>query len=366
MGSIAVTGANGFLGWHTRCAIAESNLSAVEVPLGDRFDHNAAAASIDGASRLVHIAGVNRGTDADVEHGNIQFAHQVADSLARASTPPPVVVYANSTQSGNGSVYGESKATASDILRKAADAAGSEFQDIALPNIFGEHGRPFYNAVTSTFSHLLSIGETPAVAQDRELTLLHAQHAADVLLGKVDRRGQSEFETRLTVSELLAQLSSIADLYSHGEIPDVSSTFGRDLFNTYRSYTFPSHAPTHLSRKADPRGSFFEVVRSLGGSAQTSFSTSNPGVSRGDHFHRRKIERFTVLAGSATISLRKMFTDEIYEFEVTGDDPVAVDMPTMWSHKITNTGTGLLYTCFWANDIFDPDAPDTIAEEVFK
>ena len=87
-------------------------------------------------------------------------------------------------------------------------------------------------------------------------------------------------------------------------------------------------------------------------------------MSRGDHFHRRKVERFTVLSGSATIALRRLFTNEVFEFNVTGEEPVAVDMPTMWSHNITNTGSRPLYTSFWSNDIFDPDAPDTIAEVV--
>jgi UDP-2-acetamido-2,6-beta-L-arabino-hexul-4-ose reductase len=119
-----------------------------------------------------------------------------------------------------------------------------------------------------------------------------------------------------------------------------------------------------LARHADTRGSFFEVIRTHGGSGQSSFSTTEPGISRGDHFHRRKIERFTVLAGTATISLRKLFSTEVYEFQVTGERPVAVDMPTMWTHKITNTGADPLYTSFWTNEIFNPTASDTIPEPV--
>ena len=87
-------------------------------------------------------------------------------------------------------------------------------------------------------------------------------------------------------------------------------------------------------------------------------------ITRGDHFHRRKVERFTVLAGEGTIALRRLFTEEVFEFHVTGDEPMAIDMPTMWTHKITNTGDQALYTSFWTNDIFNPDNPDTIAEEV--
>ena len=190
------------------------------------------------------------------------------------------------------------------------------------------------------------------------------QDAADLLTGQSNITELSSITTVASVSELLAKLLAIAETYRRGEIPDVAAKFDRDLFNTYRSYVFPDQAPVRLTRHADARGSFFEIIRSHGGPGQSSFSTTEPGISRGDHFHRRKIERFTVLSGAATISLRKVFSTEIIEFQVTGDAPAAVDMPTMWSHKITHTGSETLYTSFWTNDIFDPESPDTIAEAV--
>lgn len=364
MAHVALTGANGFVGWHLRAALQEDNLSAAGIPVGDAFESSDASKAASGASRFIHVAGINRASDEDVLAGNVRFARQAAESIVRADNPPPVVVYANSSQAGNGTVYGDAKARAADILAEAAAQVGATFEDIKLPNLFGEHGRPFYNAVTSTFCHLLASGEEPTVNEDKELTLLHVQSAADLLSGAAARTDQSELEERETVVGISRRLAEIAATYSRGEIPDVSSRFGRDLFNTYRSYTFPAASPVGLSRHADERGSFFEIIRSHGGPGQSSFSTTAPGISRGDHFHRRKIERFTVLAGTATIALRKVFTDEVITFEVTGDKPVAVDMPTMWSHKITNTGAETLYTSFWTNDIFNPDAPDTIAETV--
>jgi UDP-2-acetamido-2,6-beta-L-arabino-hexul-4-ose reductase len=163
---------------------------------------------------------------------------------------------------------------------------------------------------------------------------------------------------------LLARLTALARIYTTGEIPDIASPFDRDLFNTYRSYTFEMQTPIKLTRHADRRGSFFEIIPSHGGAGQSSFSTTAPGVTRGNHFHRRKVERFVVLAGQGTIALRRLFTGKVYEFQVTGDEPVAVDMPTMWSHNITNTGDEALDTSFWANELFDPDSPDTIQEMV--
>lgn len=363
MTAVALTGANGFLGWHTRAALRESG-SSRSISVGDGFDLKAAVDAIEGAPRLIHIAGVNRGSDAEIEDGNVLFSAQVAEALARCENPPPVVVFANSTQASNGSIYGDAKSRAAEILRTGAEGSGARYEDVLLPNLFGEHGRPFYNAVTATFSHLLSQGEQPQVEQDKDLTLLHVQDAADRLIGAVTPEDFSKLHVRESVSGLLKRLTTIAAAYRKGEIPDIRTKFDRDLFNCYRSYTFPGQAPVALERHADARGSFFEVIRTHGGPGQSSFSTTEPGISRGDHFHRRKIERFTVLAGTATISLRKLFSTEVHEFQVSGERPVAVDMPTMWTHKITNTGADTLYTSFWTNEVFDPLEPDTIPEPV--
>jgi len=358
--TVALTGARGFLGWHTRASLLETGTTTIPVAVGDRFEVDAATAAINATDRFIHIAGVNRGTDEEVADGNLRFADQVATALRAASTPPPVVVFANSTQSRAGGVYGDAKKAAAEILEKTAAEVGARFENVVLPNLFGEHGRPFYNAVTATFCHLLAEGGQPTVETDRELRLLHAQNAADLLTGSSS--GGSDVE--ITVTELLTRLREIARLYRSGEIPDVSDPFSRDLFNTYRSYTFPAATPIPLVRKADARGSFFEILRSHGGDGQSSFSTTVPGVRRGDHFHRRKIERFTVLSGQAVIALRRVFTDEVVEFPVTGDAPGAIDMPTLWAHNITNTGEAELFTSFWTNEIFDPANPDTIAEAV--
>lgn len=364
MSGLAVTGAGGFLGWHLRSAVKESGTPVAAIALGAAFDPAQAVAAVDASERVVHIAGVNRASEDDVTSGNIAFAEQLSSALRAAENPPPVVVYANSTQATNGSVYGEAKARAAEILAEAASDIGADFVDVRLPNLFGEHGRPFYNAVTSTFSHLIAAGETPVVENDKELTLLHAQNAADILSGAVPVSALVDLQHEETVSGLLARLRGYESLYSRGEIPGVADAFDRDLFNTYRSYTFPAQAPIGLTRHADARGSFFEIIRSHGGPGQSSFSTTVPGVTRGDHFHRRKIERFTVLQGQARISLRRLYSEEVVSFEISGDEPAAVDMPTMWAHNITNIGKDVLYTSFWTNDIFDPANPDTIAEAV--
>lgn len=358
-----MTGSGGFLGWHTRVALREQGETVDGIPVGDRFDLDAATSAVSGAKLVLHLAGVNRAPEDEVVAGNIRFAEQLAAAVERAPVPPSRIVYAGSVQSERGTAYGDAKAAAGERLTTAANAVGAQFAEIRLPNLFGEHGRPFSNSVTATFCHQLVHGGEPEVLHDRELGLLHAQDAADLLLGSARQPG-AELVTSISVSGLLERLTSIASTYRTGDIPDLSTRFGRNLFNTYRSHAMERHPHFALDPKADERGTFFEVIRAHGGPGQFSFSTTQPGVTRGDHFHRRKVERFTVLSGSAVIALRRVFSDEIVELPVDGEQPIAVDMPTMWAHNIRNTGSSPLLTSFWTDDIFDPASPDTIPERV--
>lgn len=363
---VALTGQGGFLGLHTRAAAHSLGHTTEAVGIGRNFQHQSAMAAIEGSHSLIHLAGVNRGSDAEVRDGNLSFATQLADVIRRVPSPPLEIVYANSVQAGNGSVYGEAKAEAAGILEAAAESVGARLTSVLLPNLFGEHGRPFYNSVVATFCHLLHAGEVPEVLEDRDLGLLHAQDAADVLLGSVPLADLKSLTVTRTVSAVLNHLQEIAETYRSGDVPALLSPFDTSLFNTYRSFRLQQaqELPFALNRRADARGSFYEVCRSQGGEGQTSFSTTEPGVTRGQHFHRRKVERFVVLSGEAEIAMRCLFSDDVLRFAVDGSQPVAIDMPTLWTHNITNTGSSELYTMFWSNEIFDPISPDTFAEEV--
>ena len=364
MTKLAMTGGDGFLGWHTIGAATEHGMATTHIPVGEFFDANQAQAAVTGASRFIHLAGVNRGSDDEVHSGNVLFAEQLAQTLRESADPPGTIIYSNSIQANLDNVYGRAKAQAAQILAEAASDIGAEFVDVRFPNLYGEHGRPFYNSVVATFCHLLAEGGQPQVADDKELTLLHAQDAADVLIGAVAPTDMGALTEVETVSGLLNRLSIIAETYQRGEIPDVTTIFERNLFNTYRSFAPTLATGIPLTAHRDPRGSFFEIIRAHGGGGQTSFSTTVPGVTRGQHFHRRKIERFIVLSGRGTIALRRVGFPDVTVIPVDGDSPVAVDMPTLWAHNITNTGSGPLYTAFWSNELFDPTRPDTIAEVV--
>lgn len=359
---VVLTGAAGFLGWHTR--LRAHALTDHEIRPVTRHAWPSLTDEVAQADAIIHVAGVNRGSDEDVEAANRRLAEEVAAAV-RAHGRPVRLVYANSVQDGNETAYGSGKAAAREVLAACAQETGSTLVDVRLPNIFGEHGRPKYNSFVATFVAAVRDGEVPQIA-DRPVGLLHVQGAAEALLdGLTTSEGRIDpAVTTVGVQEVFDLLSEFKASYDTGEIPDLSTPFRVDLFNTYRAALFPEHSPVRLVPHSDPRGTFVETVRCRGGEGQTSFSTTVPGITRGEHYHLRKIERFAVIAGRARISLRKMFTDEVIDFDVTGDEPYAIDMPVGWVHNITNTGDDVLLTQFWSHEIFQPDAPDTFPEPV--
>jgi len=356
---VVLTGAGGFLGWHVRVlARAQGRPDPVVVPRADLAEPHRLAALLDGADRVLHLAGVNRGEPTEVA-GNVELARCLAEGLRRCGTPPKTVVFANSIHSGTASPYGESKEAAAALLADATRWTGSGFVDLRLPNLFGEHGRPHYNSVVATFCRLLAQGYAPEVRDDRELELLHATDAAALLLGTAD----TAVGDRRTVRQLAERLAHFAAEYRDGVIPALSDRFDVRLFNTYRSHCFPAHHPLPLTRHDDSRGTLVETVKARG-AGQTFNSSTRPGHTRGQHYHLAKVERFVVVRGEAQICLRRLLHDEVVRLRVSGGSPVAVDMPTMWVHNITNIGSAELLTMFWANDIFDPARPDTYPEQV--
>ncbi|WP_406108274.1 NAD-dependent epimerase/dehydratase family protein [Micromonospora globbae] len=360
---LAVTGAGGFLGWHVRVLLRALGWpEPTVVTRADLADPAVVAAKVAGVDRVLHVAGVNRGEPADVAAGNVQLAAQLVEGLRRAAMPPGSLVFANSVQAGNGTPYGDSKATAASLL---ADT-GLPFDDVLLPNLYGEHGRPYYNSAVATFCRVLAEGGQPEVHADRQLDLVHVTDAAARLAG-VPAGGSWDPTMpplRVGVRDLAGRLAAMADTYRTGEIPPLRDRHEVRLFNTYRSHCFPAHYPIALPRRADARGELVETVKAHGGAGQTFCSSTRPGVTRGEHFHLAKVERFVVLRGSAEISLRRVGDTEVLRFPVRGDEPVVIDMPTMWVHKLVNTGADELLTLFWTNELFDPDRPDTWPEPV--
>ncbi|MFG1799632.1 NAD-dependent epimerase/dehydratase family protein [Micromonospora carbonacea] len=361
---VALTGAEGFLGWHTGVLLRALGWpDPVLIGRADLADAAVLADRLRGVDRVLHLAGVNRGEPAEVAAGNVAVAEALARGLRRCAQPPKTLVYANTVQAGNGTAYGDSKAAAAAIL--AGAAAGCHLVDHRLPHLYGEHGRPFYNSVTATFCRVLADGGEPELRDDRELRLVHVTDAAAALL---DAPPAGPWDAampalRIGVHALADRLAGFAATYRGGDLPPLTDRHDVRLFNTYRSHLFPAGYPIPLVRRADHRGELVEAVRSHG-AGQAFCSATRPGVTRGEHFHLAKVERFVVLRGRAEIRLRRVGGRGLVRFPVDGAEPVVVDMPTMWAHDITNTGDGDLLTLFWTNDLFDPARPDTYPEPV--
>jgi UDP-2-acetamido-2,6-beta-L-arabino-hexul-4-ose reductase len=331
----------------------------------DVADWDRLAGLVGTADAVIHFAGINRGPDREVEQGNTRLARDLAEAVCHADGAP-AIVYANTIQAGNGTPYGTGKALASTILAEAAGAKGSRFTDVVLPNLYGEHGRPDYNSFVATFAHKVVAGASAQV-EDRDVDLLHVQDAARAFIEALDGcPGQllKPAATPTTVATVLEILTGQFGIYRCGDIPALPSRLHVNLFNTLRAAMFPASYPLPLVRRTDLRGSLVETVRAHGSEGQTFFSTTEPGITRGQHFHLRKMERFVVVGGRARISLRRVLTDEVVEFDVDGTSPAIVDMPTLWAHRITNTGHSELTTVFWVNELFDPEDTDTYPEDV--
>jgi UDP-2-acetamido-2,6-beta-L-arabino-hexul-4-ose reductase len=363
---IAVTGANGFLGWHTRCTLrARGGYEVVAITRDVIADPARFQLALSRSDVVIHIAGVNRAPD-DLLQENVSLAKQLTDALDRAGEHP-AVVYANSIQGGSGSPFGQTKQAAADHLTGWGHRTGTPVADVRLPNLFGEQSRPHYNSVVATFCYELAHGGTPTIVNDREIPLLHVQDAVDQMLDLADKRAAGVFQLEgspTVVSALMKKLIGFHDLYLTGQIPDIGLRLDRALFNTYRSFCFPDHYPIRPTLRSDSRGDLFECLRSHGSKSLAFCSTSNPGVTRGEHFHLRKIERFLVLRGTGVIALRRLFDHRIVRFAVSGGTPAIIDMPTMWTHSITNVGVDELLTLFWADEILDAEHPDTYPERV--
>ncbi len=365
---VVITGGHGFLGWHTACRLrALVGLDPARLGRKEFTDPHLLREHVADADVVLHLAGVNRAESDDaVREGNMHLARQLADAIVSAGRPVRVV-YANSIQAHLDNPYGVGKASAAALLQAAVGQVGGSLADVLLPNLFGEHGRPKYNSFVATFCHAVAHGESPAVIDDRKVPLLHAQRAAqhliDAMSGTQDEQLAPLADSH-AVSQVLAQIREFHELYTRGEIPALTDQFRIDLFNTYRSYTFPQQFPFSATVHADDRGELFETTRTHGGTGQTFVSTTRPGATRGDHYHLHKVERFYVVSGTAEISLRRLFDDQVVKFKVDGTEPGFVDMPTMWVHNITNVGDGDLITMFWADQLLDPVNPDQYPEKV--
>lgn len=372
MKRIVVTGAKGLIGWHAHARLHAANCAAqfhgdsapfdvIALGHADFENPTILTSAVDGADAVLHFAGVNRAPDDEVEAANPAIATALVKACSLAGSDPHII-YANSTHADSNTPYGRSKRRAAEDL---ADGV-TRFTNLIFPHIFGEGARPFYNNVTATLIHQIIAGEDVTVNPDGQVQLLYAGDAAQAAIDAAlnATTGTIRPAARLTpVPELFGRLKKFHDLYQANIYPDLSDPFDLALFNSYRAATYPDGWPRALKLNTDARGTLFEAVKG-GGGGQSFLSTTKPGITRGDHFHLGKVERFLVVKGRAIIRVRKVLTDEVWEYAVNGDTPSPVDMPTLHTHSIENVGDEDLLTLFWTHDLFDPANPDTYADKV--
>jgi len=375
---VLVTGASGLLGFHARAALFAEicasefkgeapKFKMVELPRLSEETLDNWSESLKTADLVLHLAGINRAAPDVVESGNREIAGLLVRALNESKSKAHVV-YANSTHAGTDSPYGRGKQAAHELLQAWASANSTSYTNFILPHIFGEKARPHYNNVTSTLCHQVVAGEKPLIHDGAAVELLHAGAVIDAMLlvyesaevGSVRLPGQS-----ISVSSLYEMLLEFRAGYESNTYPDLSDGFIARLYNTYRAVEYPSAFPKQLDLHTDQRGMLFEAVKG-GGGGQTFLSWTKPGVERGNHFHRTKVERFLVVSGKAEIRIRPLFEERVDTYTVSGELPAYVDMPTLHTHSIVNIGDEPLLTLFWAHEVFDPEAPDTYAHLVIE
>lgn len=369
---VGITGQSGFVGQHlyNTLGLFPEEFERVEFQK-DFFEEGAKLdAFVRQCDVIVHLAALNRHNDPDVIYNtNVALVTKLISALERTNSEAHILM-SSSSQEENDNLYGKSKKDGRILLTNWAKNNNGTFTGLIIPNVFGPFGNPYYNSVVATFSHQIANGETPGIQVDGDLKLIYVGELVAEILTKIrERKNEEHYRVPHTaeakVSELLHLLQNYKSQYQDkGEIPTINNTFELNLFNTYRCYMdVASYFPVKFTQHTDPRGSFVEVIR-LGVGGQVSFSTTVPGITRGNHFHTRKIERFAVIKGKALIQLRKIGTDEVLDFYLDGEKPAYVDMPIWYTHNIKNIGDDVLYTNFWINEFYNPEDSDTFFENV--
>ncbi|MFK8264242.1 polysaccharide biosynthesis C-terminal domain-containing protein [Capnocytophaga canimorsus] len=372
MKKIGITGQEGFVGKHLYHTLGLFTEEFERVPYNKSIfeNENELDAFVSQCDVIVHLAAMNRHESEQVIYEtNVGLVNKLIAALERTGSKAHILI-SSSTQEERDNLYGKSKKEGREALVNWANTNGGKVTGLIIPNVFGAFGKPFYNSFIATFCYQLTHNQTPNVANDGEVKLIYVQELVAVILKEI-RKGESKAQYFVEptavkkVSEVLALLEEYkAQYFEKGEIPALNTPFELNLFNTYRSYMdYATHFPVKFTQHTDPRGAFVEVIR-LGIGGQCSFSTTVPGITRGNHYHTRKIERFAVIKGKALIQLRKIGTDEVLDFYLDGNEPAYVDMPIWYTHNIKNIGEEELYTIFWINEPYNPEDADTYFEEV--
>ena len=367
---VGITGQSGFIGTHLSNYLGlQKDINRIEFK-DEFFDHQPALDKfVRSCDVIVHLAAMNRHSDPQVIYDiNIKLVQQLIDSLKRTKSKPHIIM-ASSTQENINNPYGRSKKEGRKLLINWANSSNGNFTGLVIPNVFGPFGKPFYNSVVSTFAYQITHKEKPVIEIDSELKLIYIQDLVKIIYKIIMNKEYRDeylidYNEKAKVTGILEKFKNFQNIYTkNGIFPKLDDYFELCLFNTFRSYLPVDYFPQNLTLHTDDRGSFVETVKAMG-QGQFSFSTTKSGITRGNHFHLRKVERFAVIKGKALIQLRLIGTDDVINYKLSGEKPGYVDIPVWYSHNITNIGKDELVTLFWINEFYDPKDPDTFFEEV--
>ncbi|MHA8053743.1 polysaccharide biosynthesis C-terminal domain-containing protein [Aquirufa sp. OSTEICH-129A] len=369
---IGITGRNGFVGYHLYQTINLLKDEFLLINFERTFfeDFQKLDSFVASCDVIVHLAALNRHNDSElIYHTNVSLVNKLIGSLERTASKAHIII-SSSTQEERNNHYGKSKKEGRLLFSSWSNQSGGRFSGLIIPNVFGPFGQPNYNSVIATFCHQIARNETPKIDIDGDLKLIYVGDLVEQILGLIRNKDNSHelliaHNTEAKVSEIRTLIEYFKIVYQdNGEIPALKNNFEHKLFNTFRCYMdVGSYFPKIFIQHIDARGRFVEISRQ-GIPGQTSFSTTLPDITRGNHFHTRKIERFAVIKGKALIQLRRIGTDKVHNFYLDGNEPSYVDMPIWYTHNIKNIGEDILYTIFWINEAFDVNNPDTYFEIV--
>lgn len=350
-----VTGASGALGAHVILRLLE--LGVFVEPLDLRVNNH----TVKSTDLVFHLAGVNRSNEPeDISVANVRLANDLISTLNRSSSRPHMVIFSNSIQAlSSESHYGQGKATAARVLEAWCAENNVEFKNVFLPNLIGEFGRPFHNMVSSTIVENLVTPTQELTLHDSELNLLEMQSAAEFLCA--GESGTIEPDIFTSPLEIQAVAEVLFEKLNKGVLPDLSDRLYERVYGMLVEASFRSGSGIFSpSPKSDHRGTFTEIGRIEGGRWQVSNVTVTAGATRGNHFHRRLIENFTVTAGEVRVSFGKSWSANPESHSVLLTSGQSITFPIGWWHSFTNEGNVDANVSIIANRWFDPVKPDTV------
>lgn len=367
---ILVTGANGFVGKNLVAELKNQGYTDVL-----EFDIDTNIELLDEYTQecefVFHLAGVNRPKDEkEFFEGNFGFTSKLLQLLKKHNNRAPIVI-TSSIQAIKDNPYGASKKAAEDLIFTYGKETGVKVLVYRLPNLFGKWSRPNYNSVVSTFCHNIARDlEIHIQNPNIEITLAYIDEVIQEFLRALDGKETRDGDFCIVPETYKITLKGLADkLYAFRKsredlvMPSLEEGFDRYLYATYLSYIEEDNFSYTLNKNFDNRGWLAEFIKSES-IGQIFISKTKPGVTRGNHWHHTKVEKFLVIQGEAVIRFRKVDTEEVIEYRVDGEEPEVVDIPVGYTHAIENTGVEDVITLFWASEIFDPNKTDTYYLEV--